>query len=155
VINKKVEVRDSEINGKGLFAKEKILKDEPIWWNTNDIKVYRIENISSLPKEQRDEVYKIAYRVNPTTVICDTSIAKFMNHSCNANCWGANDGTPMDIARRDIEIDTEITTDYGVIQCVVWHTPFDCSCGDPNCRGTITENDINLPEIKSKYKNRM
>ncbi|KAG6955399.1 hypothetical protein JG687_00011228, partial [Phytophthora cactorum] len=66
---------------------------------------------------------------------CDRgSIARFINHSCSANCaffevQNRLFVTVVAMALESIAPDTEVTVDYGDS---LW---FECLCGAENCRG--------------------
>jgi hypothetical protein len=54
------------------------------------------------------------------------------------------------VAMRDIETDAELTIDYATID----GDPAErmtCSCGWPECRGTITGDDWRRPELRHRY----
>ncbi len=63
-----------------------------------------------------------------------------VNHSCGPNCGirinetGAHDFT----ARRDINVNEEITFDYAMRNYGVDYFPKQCMCGSEICRGRIT-----------------
>lgn len=69
--------------------------------------------------------------------IVSWDLAKYMNHSCNANSLSTGFG--FEIAIRDIEPGEEITDDYGLLN-VEQRMP--CCCGARGCRGWIGEDDI-------------
>jgi len=69
--------------------------------------------------------------------IVSWDLAKYMNHSCDAN--SISTGFGFEIAIRDIEPGEEITDDYGLLN-VEQRMP--CCCGSGNCRGWIGEDDI-------------
>ncbi|MCG6975786.1 MAG: SET domain-containing protein-lysine N-methyltransferase [Acidiferrobacterales bacterium] len=69
--------------------------------------------------------------------IVSWDLAKYMNHSCDAN--SISTGYGFEIAIRDIEPGEEITDDYGLLN-VEQRMP--CCCGASNCRGWIGEDDI-------------
>jgi hypothetical protein len=62
---------------------------------------------------------------------------KPLNHSCDPNAW--LDGLNL-VARRRIQSGEQITADYGTF-CNESLEPFVCSCGSPECRGTIRGTD--------------
>lgn len=69
--------------------------------------------------------------------IVSWDLAKYMNHSCDAN--SISTGYGFEIAIRDIEPGDEITDDYGLLNV---EQPMPCCCGASNCRGWIGEDDI-------------
>jgi hypothetical protein len=83
----------------------------------------------------------------------EPSLDENLNHSCDANAWLADEVTL--VARRDIEPGEEITMDQGTWNYDVaeYTVEFeDCTCGAPNCRVRLTENDWQLPEVQTAYK---
>jgi hypothetical protein len=64
-------------------------------------------------------------------------IARFLNHSCEANVIST--GWNFDVAVRDIEAGEEITNDYG---CLNLEESFQCLCRRPGCRGTVRPTDF-------------
>ena len=80
-----------------------------------------------------------------------------INHSCDPNAWN-QEGNGLDlVARRDIQVNEEITMDYATF---VGYFPemksFHCACGSSMCRGTITGMDIvNHPELMERYAGHM
>ena len=75
-------------------------------------------------------------------------IARFVNHSCNPNCyvskWHVGKYMRMGIfAKRDIDLGEELTFNYNVDR--YGNDAQACYCGEPNCVGTIggkTQTDI-------------
>src|SRR4029078_1425081 len=57
---------------------------------------------------------------------------RYMNHSCKPNTVSHNQA---DLAHRDIQAGEELTTDYA--DCNPPDFSMGCTCGSPNCRGTI------------------
>ncbi len=62
---------------------------------------------------------------------------KPINHSCDPNAW--LDGLDV-VARRDIGKGEEIRMDYATYGGNIL-SPFECTCGSPECRGRIREDD--------------
>lgn len=89
-------------------------------WQTGDQKVFR-----SYAYPLSEEVY----------VLWDEDAENWapQNHSCDPNTGFRG----LDIvALRDIALGEELTLDYATF-CSETMTPFDCCCGNPNCRGRI------------------
>ena len=74
--------------------------------------------------------------------------ADFVNHACEPNA--VLSGQITLVARRDIEIDEEICFDYAMSDGGPYDE-FECACGAPNCRGKITGNDWQRPELWERY----
>jgi hypothetical protein len=70
------------------------------------------------------------------------------NHSCDPNLWLT---PPVDIAaKRDIEAGEEVDTDYGTYTMASdWQMV--CLCGSTLCRGTVSGDDWQRPELQDRY----
>ena len=118
----KFQVRESEIQGRGLFAVKTIKKSETVTaWNP---KVLTKAEASRLPADEQKhyldtEGDKILWMQPPE---------RYMNHSCNANTYVVG---RSDVALRDINPGEEITSDYLDSET----EDFVCRCGSANCRG--------------------
>jgi hypothetical protein len=72
----------------------------------------------------------------------------YVNHSCNPNAGLS--GQIALVAMRDIRPGEEVCFDYAMSDT----TPYDefqCSCGQPTCRGSIGGNDWQKPELQKRY----
>lgn len=135
-LNQKIEVRDSPIEGKGLFAKQPFKKGERF-------KVTEGEHPFVIMTDAEFEVYKRTHdhwdamalgngkhKVGTLTRAEDPS--NYGNHSCDPNI--APDGDSS-IALRDIAVGEEITADYAQFSDKDW--TMQCNCGAPNCTGMV------------------
>jgi SET domain-containing protein len=144
-LSPKVEVRNESINGKGIFAKEDITKGEIVFIKGGHI----------LTKDQIfssgicDSYFPISdeYYLGSTNKEEEESIKLYQNHSCNPNV-GLH-GEITFVAMRDIKKDEELTVDYAFIDNENYS--FECTCGSPDCRGTITGFDWKIKELQDKY----
>ena len=145
-LNHKAEVRPSKIEGTGVFAKEKILKDEPcgvlggVIVHRNDIKEYR--SLMTQVGIQIDSDFFIV----PTTRE-ELEKQGVFNHSCEPNAGFSNSITF--IAMRDIEPGEELVFDYAF--CETAYDGFECHCNTRTCRHKITSEDWKLRDIQEKY----
>lgn len=76
----------------------------------------------------------------------------YFNHNCHPNA-GIRGQIFLD-AMRDIEPDEEITFDYAMVLCGGEGIPpysMECNCGSSICRGRVTDNDWQLPELQQRY----
>jgi uncharacterized protein len=121
--NEHIEVKDSKIEGLGVFAKHDFKKGEVIFkWKP--IKTVTDENRASIPEYERDRY--ITFLDDETEVLMGIP-ERYVNHSCDPNT-NAIDGA--DVAVRDIKTGEEITADYKGE-----HLEFQCKgCGSPNCK---------------------
>lgn len=146
ILSPKVEVRNSKVNGKGMFAKEDIKKGEAVFIKGGHIlgkeQVYSSSVINSyLPIDDK-------YFIGATDKEEEASVKLFINHSCNPNCGIRGEITF--VAMTDISKDTELTTDY----CMVDNENYviDCKCGSFNCRKKISGFGWKDKELQQKYK---
>ena len=144
-LSDKVEIRTNALNGKGIFAKEDIKKDEVVFIKGGHI-LKRDELFSS-------GVINSYFPLNDEFLLGATnkeeeeSIKLYENHSCNPNC-GLH-GDIVFVAMRDIKKDEELTVDYAFIDNEDYS--FKCTCGSDNCRGIVTGYDWKIKELQDKY----
>lgn len=145
VYSPKVEIRKDSLNGKGLFAKEKIYKDEIVFIKGGHI-LTREEIFSS---GVINSYFPISddYFLGATNLEEEDGIKLYQNHSCNPNCGLRGEITF--IAMRDIDKDEELTTDYGFIDNEDYS--FVCTCGSKDCRGVVTGFDWKNKVLQNKY----
>jgi len=143
-----VEVRGSEIHGRGVYAVRPIEEEQ-----------YFIEYVGNLiskdegEKRAWDQFAKheksgaaAVYIFNLTKKWdldgnVEWNPARLINHSCDPNSEAIQDGKRIHLqALRDIEVDEEITFDYGFdIECYEDHP---CLCGSEKCVGYIVGRDF-------------
>lgn len=144
----KTEVKESPIQGKGLFAKEVISKGEIVavkggyiltteQWNELEpalgpahIQIAEDLHIAPVKQEERD------------------GNMIYSNHSCDPNV--AIQGQIMFVAMRDIKTGEELTHDWATTDDEDYE--MECNCGSSNCRGTITGKDWMKEELQEKYR---
>jgi hypothetical protein len=144
----KTEVRESPIQGKGLFAKQAIAVGEIVAvkggyilsqqeWTILEqqlgpagIQISEKLFIAPVRKEQRD------------------GSMLYTNHSCNPNI--AIQGQIVFVAMRDIAPGEELTHDWATTDDLDY--VMECKCGSPDCRGIITGKDWMKQELQEKYK---
>ncbi len=78
----------------------------------------------------------------------DPDPGDYVNHSCapNAGLSGCN----VLVAMRDIAPGEEICIDYAMCDGTPYDE-FECACGAPECRGRVTGNDWQRPELIARY----
>jgi len=124
--NRDVEIRESSIQGRGLFARQVFYPGDIVlrWDLSNTIPN---ERLASLSIDERPYTHPLD---SETTLVVQPP-ERFVNHSCCNNTEVRNF---CDVAISKIEIGEEITSDYGADGAGV---SFDCLCGTNHCRGTI------------------
>jgi len=121
--------------GYGLFASRLIPKGTIMFALDPLDQSFTRAQLAALPEMLRKQVMHFHYIGPDDNVILCWDHARFLNHSCAANMYGA--GYDFEIALRDIEPGEEILDDYGTLG---YEVP-KCLCGAPNCRGRVRKDD--------------
>ena len=139
-------VKDSNIHGKGVFAKRAIPKGSRII-------EYKGERVlkKDLINDMVEGLTSLAYVMNFSETIAidgerNGNDARFINHSCEPNCtvYYFNE-TPFIYALREIQQGEELNFDYllgtdnekTVFDIEQKKEMFPCKCGADSCRGTL------------------
>ena len=126
----KVEVRESGIHGKGVFAREPIARCEVILAIDDSRSVGEEHPVQKDLGENPDHC---DYLPDGTTVLMQEP-ERYINHSCDPNVFVYSVGEcRFLLAMRELAADEELVYDYSVnaVDGDVWG----CSCGASNCRG--------------------
>lgn len=146
-INPKIEIRDSEIAGKGMFAKEKIKVGEVVikwggeFFTSEEIKGKDKGNFLIIQIDE--DLWSMEERG-------EFEEDYFINHSCDSNVWMI-DGRTF-VVRKDIEKGEELTADYSLFESGEYIAKWDCHCGVLDCRKKITGKDCLLLGVQARYK---
>ncbi len=147
-LDPRLEVRQSQIEGNGLFANAPIAQGERvIVWGGDLMIDADIQAGRHRPNSHAeiDEGIYLAGRIEDP----QTDPDEFLNHSCDPNLWMADEITL--VAKRDIEKDEEVTADYAM-----WASRGDrnmqCNCKSKDCRHKITGNDWQRKDLQERYK---
>ena len=145
IIVDKVEVRNSLINGIGMFAKQKINKGEIVFIKGGHIlekeKIFTTSTINSYLPIDDD------YFIGASNIEEEEAIKLFNNHSCDPNCGLRGEITF--VAIKDIYKDEELTCDYAFIDNEDYQ--FKCQCGSLKCRKIVTGKDWMINELQEEY----
>ena len=142
-----VEVRGSVIHGQGVYCIEPIEKEQYfIEYVGNRVSKEESEKRALKQFEEHEKSGAAAVYIFNLTKKWDLdgnvewNPARLINHSCDPNSEAIQDGKRIFIqALRDVEVDEEITFDYGFdVDCYEDHP---CRCGSPNCIGYIVGRD--------------
>ncbi|HEY3290984.1 MAG TPA: SET domain-containing protein-lysine N-methyltransferase [Anaerolineae bacterium] len=139
-----IEVRQSPIHGRGVFALRRIRKGQRII-------EYLGERITPEDGENRydddaaEQAHVLLFTVDDKTVIdggVNGNEAIYINHSCEPNCEAINDDGRIFIeALRTIKPGEELSFDYQLVRPgrrqPGWDKRYVCHCGAPTCRGTM------------------
>jgi SET domain-containing protein len=141
-----VEVRESPVQGRGVFAVSGI----PVGELIREYNIVR-EITSSAPIDPKrgESLYHCTSLDDRVFLVGPPD--RYFNHSCDANAYKRFRGTAIEIvARRDIPAGSEITHDY----LINTHdgSTWTCSCGSLRCRGTMPRSFFDLPKsIQIEY----
>ncbi|MEV4617282.1 SET domain-containing protein-lysine N-methyltransferase [Asanoa sp. NPDC049573] len=140
-----VEVRDSPIAGRGLFATAVIPAGTV---------VSRLGGRLVSGRELRELLAGDSY-VDTITVDADLHLVLpprrpngYGNHSCDPNLWWV--GAYELAARVTIAAGEELTNDYATSTADPAFT-MACSCGSPRCRGVVTGDDWRRADLHERY----
>jgi len=138
-INPDIEIRDSPIEGTGLFTRVPIKKGDTIWVSRNEDpveeKIYTDAEFKEFQKwciENGKEWDAVANGDGThSAAISDRKNhpGDYGNHSCDPNMSKGR------TALRDIEAGEELTADYSQFSTKDWEMK--CSCGAKNCTGVV------------------
>jgi len=145
-VSPRLQVREHQDKGGfGLFARSAIARDEVLvaWGGP----VLTLAEVQALPREEQGHTMQIDEDLYIGAVSMDEP-ADYVNHSCDPNA-GIH-GQIVLVAMRAIAPGEEICFDYAMADGSAFDE-FECSCGAPHCRGHVTGNDWQLPELWARY----
>jgi hypothetical protein len=119
--------------GVGVFATRRIPRGTITWVRDPLDIILSPHDVAQLDPLRRAVVDRYAWREEGVGWILCWDHARFVNHSCDANCIGL--GVDYEIALRDIEEGEELTDDYRSLG--VFEDPFRCLCGAKHCTGDV------------------
>jgi hypothetical protein len=150
-MNAKLELRDAEPRGKGVFAGASLARGERLVVFGGRIMTLAEERC--LPEPIRD----FAHQIDDDLVIGidrpeDIQPVDYLNHSCDPNAGFA--GQIVLVAMRDVRADEEITFDYAMTLSEAPGAPYrmKCACGAAQCRWIVTDADWRIPELQARYR---
>jgi hypothetical protein len=133
------EVRYFGNRGNGVFATRRIAAGTLVWIPGETDQTLSVMQVSAMSERERKYLAEYSYLTNEGTYIVSKDIARFVNHSCNANALSIA-GLEVSIVVRDIEQGEEITEDYGLYYANGGFAS--CSCASSGCRHQVTKDDI-------------
>jgi len=153
----KIEVHDSKIEGKGVFASHNISKGELISvFRGEKISIPQLKTRYKSGKERIDDPFQISYDM----YILLKKPYIYFNHSCSPNA-GIRKIKNL-VAIRNIKKGEEITYDYSTTEWtddkawgIDWFHKWKikCKCSSKNCRKTIRIFPALPKKIQTKYYN--
>lgn len=138
-LHPKLEIKDSTIEGKGIFTKVPIKKDEKLMINIDpqpvEVHEFTDEEFEKFREDctqkglQWDSVSLGGGMHRAAISDRDSNPENYGNHSCDPNLSGDH------VALRDIEPGEELTVDYAQFSDVSWSMK--CHCGSKDCKGIV------------------
>lgn len=148
-ISPKLEVRESMLHGRGLFAKEAMAQGEVVViWGGNFV---QDEARAQLAKAQGKAIQRIDKNLWEIFVYetRHDDPAYGHNHSCDPNTW-MNDEVTI-TALRDIFPSEELTIDYVTFVMDEHYKIPECRCGSDQCRHVVTGKDWRRKDLQLRY----
>jgi uncharacterized protein len=151
-MDERLAVRDSPIDGRGLFFTCRLragtvvlrLGGRLVSSAELDVLIRRADADADAPYVDTVTVYDDAHLVLPP----GTPI-HFGNHSCDPTLWLVG---PYEVAtRRGVTAGDEATIDYGTMSGADGFR-MACRCGAAACRGEVTSADWTRPELQDRYR---
>lgn len=146
----KIEVRNSHLGGRGVFAKTRIEKDEIVAVKAGHIiTLNELPGITASVGDYALQIHDGIY-LGPKSKDEVERMTIFINHSCNPNVGFS--GQVVYVAMRDIEPGEELCHDYSMERTDDYF--LECRCGSDCCRGRITGDDWKRPDLQERYGSR-
>jgi SET domain-containing protein len=140
-----VEVRQSPIQGSGVFAARRLKKGQRIIEYTGE-RINDEEAYTRYDDDSMERHHTFLFALDDDLSIdgaAGGNESRFINHSCDPNCeaWIEKGNRIFIYAKKDIAQGTELTYDYAYVG-VDPNDPavlkmYVCHCGSPKCRGSI------------------
>lgn len=127
----------NDVIGYGVFATQPIPKGTITWVRDDLDQVFTREQVAKMDEPYRQILDRYSFVDAEGRLVLCWDHSRFFNHSCEANCLSA--GYDFEIAIRDVQVDEELTDDYGTLNL---QAPFDCACHTRSCRGQIYPDDM-------------
>lgn len=134
-------VRDSDIQGRGIFAATEIKKDDLVMIISGEV----IDGDECERREEEEDNVYIFWNGDYYIDTAKTDKIKYINHSCDPTCYvdDRDEHTLNLFAARDIKIGEELTIDYGYEE--IYEICTCSSCGEKTYKSIRKE----VPPSKS------
>lgn len=140
-------IRDSDIQGSGVFAKKAFRKGKGVYMlKGKAVHGKAVDRLVDAGKLRADD----AFQVGTDTYLVLEPLSMAFNHSCNPN-MGVRAKSGL-FALRDIAIGEELTYDYSTVVGVgnnAWS--MQCNCGATQCRSRIGSWQSLPAELRDQY----
>ena len=154
---RRIQVRQSGVHGKGVFAGQDILKGETIIEYVGEI-ISAQEAEDRHPHDPKDPNHTFYFQIDEDRVIDALhggNSARWINHCCTPNCKPeVDEGRVFIKAKKNISAGEELNYDYGLIidepitKKLIAQYP--CWCGSPKCRKTLLAQKPKSRKTKNK-----
>lgn len=146
-ISPKATIKESPIQGRGLFAVEPIKRAEIVCVKGGHI--FNRETLRQIAGTLGPAEIQIAEDlfIGPLNAEEREGSMIFSNHSCEPNI--GVQGQIVFVALRDIEAGEELTHDWATTDDDTYE--MECKCGAPSCRKMITGQDWRRRDLQEKY----
>lgn len=121
--------------GVGVFARQPIPAGTIVWVQDPMDRVFTMEDLSGMSALLQRQMLHYSYMDHTQHMVLCWDLAKYFNHSCDANCLGLD--FPFELAVRDIEAGEQLTDDYATFYSVD-DEGFACRCGAESCRHVVS-----------------
>ena len=147
-LSPKTVVKTSPIQGRGLFAAERIEPGEIVCVKGGHI--FHRSRLAELTAQLGPAEIQIAddLFIGPLSAEDREGSMIFSNHSCDPNI-GVK-GQVVFVAMRTIETGEELTHDWATTDDDAYE--MECRCNSTNCRKTITGKDWRKKELQNRYR---
>ena len=143
-MNKKIQVKESPIHGKGVFAKRPLKAGKRVLEYKGELITWK-EALQRHPHDPSQPQHTFFFHIDDQHVIdggVGGNAARWINHACEPNCEAKEKGDRIFIkALRDIEVGEELNYNYGLViegrQTAKLKREYACHCGSACCRGTM------------------
>lgn len=147
-LSPKTEVRAAPEKGNfAVFALESLEKDEIICVWTGRVATFA--QVMALSDAEKSHTLQVDEGLYLAPLGPQAEPADYINHSCNPNA-GIRGQISL-VAMRPIAAGEEITFDYAMADSSPYDE-FPCACGAPTCRGQVSGDDWQRPELWQRYK---
>lgn len=141
---RKIEVRDSGVHGRGVYAAAPIEAGARIIEYTGERITWEVA-VDRHPHDPAQPNHTFYFHLDGGLVIdalYGGNDARWINHACEPNCQAdETDGRVFIRALRDLQPGDELFYDYGLVlderQTAKLKKQYACRCGSPSCRGTM------------------
>jgi SET domain-containing protein len=146
-ISPKAAVKESSIQGRGLFATEPIEKGEIVCIKGGSI--FNRATLQEVTRTLGPAEIQIAedFVIGPLSEQEREGSMIFSNHSCEPNI--GVQGQIIFVALRDIQAGEELTHDWATTDDDTYE--MECHCGAKTCRRVITGQDWRRKDLQQKY----